>query len=162
MIDWFVLTLPLAALPVILIFGFVGCVLDRSGADAAVAPDFIYPAGLDKKLVSLTVKMTLSVNGDSQFDTRVLTAVSGDLKPAGDRVKFNNLAIDKSDLGEIGAAFDVTCVCTILIVNQSTPTNVPVTPHPNIGDEQDNSGDWTDFNLVVTGTGFDPGDYSVQ
>jgi hypothetical protein len=162
MIDWFVLMLPLAALPVILIFGFLGCVLDRSGSGAAVAPDFIYPPGLEETLVSLTVKMTLSINGDSQSDSRLLTAVSGDLKPAGERLNFTNLFIDKSSLGQIGPAFDVTCVCTIVVVNQSGSTNVPVTPHPNLGDEQKPEGKWNDFQLVVTCSGFNPGDYSVQ
>ena len=31
MIDWFVLLVPFAVLPVILVFGFVGCVLETEG-----------------------------------------------------------------------------------------------------------------------------------
>jgi hypothetical protein len=159
MIDWTVLLLPLATLPVILIFGFVGCTLSRTGTKPDSAPGFIFPGGLHLKVVSLTVKMTLSINGSSQSDSRTASDVLGDFTPGGGRFDFSNLTIDGS--GQIGAAFDVTCVCTIIVVGQG-PTNVPVTPHPNLGDEQSGEGKWNDFLLVVTGTGFEPGDYSVQ
>ena len=62
MIDWFVLLVPFAVLPLVLIFGFVGCVLDTEGT--GVVPKFIYPPGLPSPIGSvLILKVDMTVTG---------------------------------------------------------------------------------------------------
>ena len=163
MIDWFVLLAPLAALPLVLIFGFLGCVLDRTG-HTGEGITFRFPPGLATPLVKLRVRMTLSVNGWSQQEEHTLVATSGDFPPTmKGMIPFPTLAAkdDVYNTGEIGAAIDMLCECWITIVNQDTEVSVPVNPHPNL-DNDGWSGEWNDYLLVVTGTGFDQGDYSVQ
>ena len=43
MIDWYVVLLPILLVPIILLFGFVGCVLDREGQFPGGSVRFTYP-----------------------------------------------------------------------------------------------------------------------
>ena len=70
MIDWFVLLIPLAVVPIVLVFGFVGCTLDSSGVPRA---QLSYPAGLKQLLVEMEVTVEVTgANGESQSDTKTL------------------------------------------------------------------------------------------
>lgn len=67
MIDWFVILIPLALLPIFLLFVFVGCVLTREGQRSAVL--FTYENGLTE-LKKLDVHWSLSIEseeGESEF-----------------------------------------------------------------------------------------------
>jgi hypothetical protein len=173
MIDWFVVLTPLMLLPIVLIFGFVGCILNRYGT--RYIPIFQFQGGLGSPsgpLVSLRVTLTLTVDSFSKTAAPpMLTAIGGDFPkkaPPGQpeqmgTISFPSLQAGVEDAvfntGEIGAAIDVTLACFVTIVGD-TEFEVPVNQHPNL--ETDGyKGQWNDFLLVVSGTGFQRSDYTV-
>lgn len=152
MIDWFVLLVPFAVLPLVLMFGFVGCPLDRSGLPGP--PRLSIPSGLNLTLVSMTVTMKVIGFDDSKSDTLPLTAFT--IPPSGGFLTFS---IDVESIntsagfgvGTIGPYLSSDCDCTILIVGQPAPTVLPTAHHDSL----------TDFSLTVTGSAFDPASYSL-
>ncbi len=171
--DWSIALVPLALLPIILIFGFVGCVLDRSGSAEDTGPSFIYPPDLNLKLVRITVTMKVGANGSSSFGSSVsetqgpLVAVDDhvhpQINPKGDVLNFLTLnhAFEFQYSGQIGTDFTADCDCRILVVGQASETAVPAPTHLNTYSDQFHYS-FNDFQLVVTGSGLDPADYSVE
>src|SRR5262245_12750207 len=101
MIDWFVLLMPLAALPVILILGFVGCTLDRHGADIG-AVTLVFPPGLNLSLVNMHVDVSAVGIGEEKPipDTWDVDAV--DIPPGGGQHEFSMIDLTKIDTSPDG------------------------------------------------------------
>ena len=73
MIDWFVVLLPIILLPIVLLFAFVGCVLDREGKFPGGSVRFTYPANManpdsdNPGLGSIQWTYTLDLDSDFEF-----------------------------------------------------------------------------------------------
>ncbi len=110
MIDWYVLLVALILLPILLLFGFVGCVLNREGAQGSPIT-FTYQPGLDVDVQSIVVTFAVAVssedNGGSQFPVTSgpFTRSSGTILPAGETITDGSAGLD-----EVGT---VTCTCTV-------------------------------------------------
>jgi hypothetical protein len=152
MIDWFVLLVPLAVLPVFLIFGFVGCVLDTEGIPAA--PGFTYPAGLPVPIGSvlkLKVKMEVTgEDGDSKSEQQNRSPEGIIIKPTGETIEFPSI-----DLEEIDAEEEGTASCTVTL----TISGNPDTTLPPLSASHNNP--TADFTLSVTGFGNKAGDFTL-
>src|SRR5262249_18488093 len=156
MIDWFIVLSPLAVLPLILLAGFVGCTLDRSGDPRDHAPSFRYPAGLNLNLASMTVKMTVSANADSRPQTiGPLSSVSGDINPKGDVLYFPNLDHIWGEDG-VDAHYTADCECDIVVGAGAAL----FASHQNICTDKSHY-EFADFQLLQVGgsSGYDPQDY---
>ena len=144
MIDWFVLLVPLAVVPVVLVFGFVGCTLDSSGVPRA---QLSYPAGLKQVLLEMEVTVEVTgANGESQSDTKSLKGE--DLLPAGDLVDFF-IVLDEIDADEKGSA---KCQCDLFVIGN---------PDFGVGLTADHDTPTETFVLTVTGTGSNPADFHL-
>jgi hypothetical protein len=144
MIDWFVLLIPLAVAPIVLVFGFVGCTLDSSGIPRA---QLSYPAGLKQLLVEMEVTVEVTgANGESQSDTKTLQGE--DLLPEGDLVDFF-IVLDEIDAEEEGSA---KCQCDLIVMGN---------PDFGVGLTADHDTATGTFVLTVTGTGLNPTDFHL-
>jgi len=130
MLDWFVLLVPLAVLPIILLFAFVGCPLDRSGL--ATSLPFSWGPGLgDGDVTSIVVTFTASVaegeGGGSVFEGPKSVTLSGAQLVTGDSVGIVFLT-----LPEYGP---VTCNCTVTGTTPAAPGSPPALVKEKLEDE---------------------------
>jgi hypothetical protein len=142
MIDWLVLLVPLAALPVVLVFVFVGCPLDREGIPGVRLK---IPAASSLNAVtgiSATVTVT-GAEGDSREDSAAMTSP---FPPEADFMDFD-IDLEAIDAEEEGAA---DCECTISIVG---------TPQPPLKAHHDSPTEG--FVLTVTGSGVTIDDFHL-
>ena len=152
MIDWFVLLVPFAVLPLVLIFGFVGCTLNTEGTGAV--PRFIYPPGLPSPIGSLlTLAATMTVTGafglsNSATVTLTVSPPLSSLKPKGDIVEF------PINMEAIGAKEDGTASCTVTLTISGNPTTT-------LSLSATHSNATADFTLTVTGSGNKPADFAL-
>jgi hypothetical protein len=155
MIDWFVLLVPFAVLPVVLIFGFVGCVLDTEGIPSA--PNFSYPPGLPVpvgSVMTLAVSMVVTgADGASDSDSETRTAVTPPpppaltLKPTGEIITF-----PKIDLEAIDAEVEGSATCTVTLTIGATTCSSLSATHSN---------PTADFTLTFTGLGNKCADFTL-
>ena len=137
MIDWFVVLLPIILLPIVLLFAFVGCVLDREGGLPGGSVRFIYPANManpdsnNPGLGSIEWTYTLDLDSDLEFGVGQIggpttagpferggTSGTG-IAPAGETVPH---------LVHLDTYGQVTCNCTV-VTNTTPPfdTQAPMT-----------------------------------
>jgi hypothetical protein len=152
MIDWFVLLVPFAVLPVVLILGFVGCVLDTEGIPAA--PSFTYPPSLPVPIGSvfaLTVNMTVTGEDGASKSAQESRSPGGIIiKPTGETIEFPSIDLEAIDAEEEGSA---TCTVTLTISgNPDTTFSLPPANHTN---------PTADFTLGVTGLGNKAADFTL-
>jgi hypothetical protein len=151
MIDWFVLLMPFAALPIVLLFLFVGCSLDRSGIpeDIPTVTLTFSPSQMASppKVETMVVKgrayvdRTDDVFHDTDFPFNHSKTLTGSALAAG---------IATIDInGPIGAEEEawVTCECVITTDNDNTVTVPKDGPLKHDRD----SGEKLDFILLRTG-----------
>jgi hypothetical protein len=138
MIDWFVLLMPFAALPIVLLFVFVGCGLDRSGIPSNIF--FLLPEDYDYALAAVDlIEATITVTGaggDSQ--SAIVTMKKGGFSWT------NEVGIDLAaiDAEEEGSAH---CECKIKFFNSDTLESV-VPPADHVEPDRP-------FQLTVTAPG---------
>jgi hypothetical protein len=121
MIDWFIVLIPLALLPVFLLFVFVGCPLDREGLATPVG--FGYEGGLGTDVQ----RFDAAVSGPESLPPLVtLTRIEQGTPP------LQAAGEEGLTLGFVGidSEGDVTCTCTITLkpVDEFT---APEVRHPN-------------------------------
>jgi hypothetical protein len=145
MIDWFVLLVPFAVLPVVLILGFVGCFLDVEGIPDA--PSFTYPSGLPTMPTGNVVKLvvTMTVTGeDGASGSETATRSALEINNAnGETIKFPSIVLEAIDAQEEGSA-----VCTVILTIGGNPD----TTLPALSTTHDNP--TADFTLSGTAPGF--------
>jgi hypothetical protein len=134
MIDWFVLLVPFAVLPLVLIFGFAGCVLDTEGIPSA--PNFSYPPALPVpvgSVMTLAVTMTVTgADGASASDSATRTAVTPPpppaltMKPTGEIITFPKIELEAIDAEEEGSAS-----CTVILTIGATALPALSATHSN-------------------------------
>ena len=110
MIDWFVLLVPLAALPMVTIFGFVGC----HGVDD-YGPMLQLPEGLGQTSVD-SIEVTITVtgeNGKSSSDTQ--TRDKADLLAGKESFIEFFIILGDIDAEEEGSAH---CHCSLFFADQ--------------------------------------------
>jgi hypothetical protein len=113
MIDWFVLLVPLAALPMVALFGFVGCQLIFGVED--YGPMLQLPPGLGQTAVD-SMEVTITVtgeNGKSSSDTQ--TRDKADLLAGESFIEFF-IPLDDIDAAEEGSAH---CHCSLFFADQT-------------------------------------------
>jgi hypothetical protein len=162
-IDWIALWSALAALPIVLLLSFTGCVLNRHGTKPD-NPDFTFPGGLNLHALSLSVTMTIvGVNDTPPPETKSFNSAL-DIPPKGDTLTFSTIDSSKVNTGpsfggegEIGPFLTLTCDCTIVL--EGNPTQKVSLSIAHDGDDAE-SLDLV-FTLSVTGSGMNPGDYSL-
>jgi hypothetical protein len=150
MIDWFVMLVPFAVLPVVLIFGFVGCALDTEGIPAA--PGLTYPPSLPVPIGSvLTIAVSMTVTGeDGDSKSAQASRSVMEIKPTGETIEFPSIELDAIDAEEEGSA---TCTVTLTISgNPDTTFSLPTATHTN---------PTADFTLSVTGLGNKLADFTL-
>jgi hypothetical protein len=77
MVDWFVLLVPLAALPIVLLFVFIGCSLDRSGIPLPVV-GIVMGAGLSTGVDNVKVEFQYSLlSKESPSDLNLKLTLQG-------------------------------------------------------------------------------------
>jgi len=77
MVDWLVLLVPLAALPIVSLLAFVGCALDRSGIPFPVV-GIVMGAGLSTGVDSVKVEFQYSLlSGESPSDLNLKLTLQG-------------------------------------------------------------------------------------
>jgi hypothetical protein len=152
MIDWFVLLMPFAALPIVLLFVFVGCSLDRSGVPVDIpsvtltfSPSEMASTPKVKTMVvagKAYVDRTDDIFHDTDFPFSHSMTLTGSALAAG------TATIDIN--GAIGAEEDawVSCQCKITLDDGSPPITVP-NDFPLKHDRD--SGEILDFFLLRTG-----------
>ena len=161
--DWLALGSALAALPIVLLLCFTGCVLDRHGT-APDNPLFTFPPGLNLHAVSISVTMTIvGVDDTPPPETQSLSAV--DIPSNGETLTFSTIDASKVNTsppfgggGVIGPFLTLTCDCTIVLEGNPTNKQVPLSMSHD-ADDADSLG--LTFTLSVTGGGTDPADYSL-
>src|SRR2546425_3530266 len=102
MIDGFIWLAPLVLLPIVLLFGFVGCALQTQGIQEGLPLALHYPAGLKTKAQSLEVTFTYTVQPALEgkpFDDGVIGATNFD-GSAGPEARSN--ASLNSGEGDVG------------------------------------------------------------
>ena len=130
MLDWFVLLVPLAVLPIILLFAFVGCPLDRSGQ--ATSLPFSWGPGLGNgDVTSIVVTFTASVaegeGGGSVFKGPTTVTLSGAQLVTGGTVGITFLTLQ--DYGP------VTGICTVTGTVAAGNLPDPLPPKEKLEDE---------------------------
>ena len=111
MIDWFVLLVPFAALPLVVLFGFVGCQAIWGVDD--YGPMLQLPEGLGQTAVE-SMEVTITVtgeNGESSSDTQNLDKAQ--LLAAKSFILFF-IPLDDIDAEEEGSAH---CHCSLFFAN---------------------------------------------
>jgi hypothetical protein len=115
MIDWFVLLVPLAALPIVALFGFVGCQLIWPVDDYPIGPMLQLPEGLGQTVVD-SIEVTITVtgeNGESSFDTQ--TRDKADLLAGKESFIEFFIPLGDIDAEEEGSA---RCHCSLFFADQ--------------------------------------------
>jgi hypothetical protein len=114
MIDWLVLLVPLAALPVMGLFGFVGCqlIFGVDPYDPGVVLQL--PPGLAQTAVD-SMEVTITVTGESgKSASETRNREKADF-PAGEGFIDFFISLDDIDAQEEGSAH---CQCSLLFVGQ--------------------------------------------
>jgi hypothetical protein len=126
MIDWFALLIPLVLVPILLLFVFVGCTLDKTGLPSETNIVFAYGPGLDTiaSHIQVDLKVTWPVfqEGESLPSEFTLLRGAGEtspILPGGENIEDGTLGIGLVD----DAA--VTCVCTITPIPADLPKRLP-------------------------------------
>jgi hypothetical protein len=150
MIDWFILLVPLSVLPVILIFGFIGCTLDRRGSPPV--PALHFPAGLNLSLNMIEVTMTVSGSHEQKSGFQHWNAV--DIPPAGGVLQFSIdvASIDTNGTpgeGMIGPDLTADCSCLLTIRGDSKILQLDA-HHDSLAD------------FEFSGSGLDRNNYSLK
>jgi hypothetical protein len=161
--DWIAVWGALAAVPIVLLLCFTGCVLDRHGL-APANPAFTFPAGLNLHLLKLTVTMTIVGVDDTPpaqtkfFNSAVdIPADAGTLYFAGIDASTVNTSPSFDGDGEIGPFLTLTCECKFTLEGDPTPVSLSL---PHTGDDADSLN--LQFTLAVAGNGTLRGDYSLS
>jgi hypothetical protein len=162
MIDLLVLLTPLALLPVILIFGFTGCVLDRHGHAGPPGPKLFFPSNLDQVLSGMTVTVTLTSFGPPLVD--VWNATVLELQrgvPHEFNINIDDAKTSAGGEGAIGPFLTLKCECalTFLTIDGTSQTTTVTTPFPRDFDDKDSL--MMNMNFVLSGGGSDPAAYSL-
>ncbi len=74
MVDWFVLLIPLVLLPIILLFGYVGCVLDRAGGASPI--DLRFPGTIFGTVSTINVSLKVDEEGSTTLSSPKNTPVT--------------------------------------------------------------------------------------
>jgi hypothetical protein len=168
MIDWFVLLVPLAALPIILIFGFLGCVLPRHGGVPPHPSLFIASPGLNLSVIEISVTVTVAdVDGPKPPQTVDLKAPSDVPATATtitfDQIDLTSLSTTPSKWGEgaIGPFLTANCVCNLTILG-NPPVQLQL-PRPTDPPAERSANDTDQFlvDFTLTGSGLDPNNYKL-
>jgi hypothetical protein len=110
MIDGFVLLAPLILLPIILLFVFIGCTLDTTGAQVAVR--LVYGPGFETDIESIEVKFEFNPVEPLSHLVAIETLTHDEILPEGNSVVKETL-VSLGDEGEIE--------CTCVITKMQTP-----------------------------------------
>jgi hypothetical protein len=158
-IDWFMLLAPFAAIPLILIFGFTGCVLPRHGTLPS-NPEFIFPGGLSNDVTHLSVTITVVGWNDTRTETQSLDASQfpfsfNPITLTVATIDVADVNTDSGSTGFIGPFLTLTCDCSLTFAGKSAAA-VPTAEHDGDDDEDVNK----DFTLSGSGTTI--GNYSVS
>ena len=130
-VDWLVLATPLVTLPLILLFAFVGCALDREGAGVVLS--LHYQSGLELDVKTITVTFTYTVPpkpaegveiGNKGYTVTLdpITVDHKSIKPAGDSVSWLPQDLDIPDISS------VTCACIVTTSADPSDDSIPGTP----------------------------------
>jgi hypothetical protein len=124
MIDWSVLLIPIALLPVVLLFAFVGCRLDKSGANPDAPISFTYPAGLTAPsgpgpaLQSIAWQYTLDLTFDPDFGEGIIgsppTTVGPFKREPGTSAAIASAGETHQHFVQLRTYGDVICTCTVV------------------------------------------------
>jgi hypothetical protein len=150
MVDWLVLLVPLAALPIAFLFTFVGCQVLFPVDTTWPMVGLYYPAGLQSDVFSLTIKFSFqTADGEYPSELRATeTLANADIEPAG-------TFIDKRaqvDLREAGEGF-LICTCSIIKMNGGGETSPPIVTSNHQSYEGDRE-ELNYFELVRDGDSF--------
>jgi hypothetical protein len=147
MIDWFVLLIPLVLLPILVLFVFVGCPLDRSGNRSAPIRFSYVGDYSDVQSIEATFTFTPSKTEGSEFPHSVgVIPLTGDqVKPGGD----TDLPDGTLFLPDIGT---LKCSCTIT-KKLSQPGEQPI-KEDSPDKDKDEDEDPPSFTLVRDGAAF--------
>jgi hypothetical protein len=143
MTDLFLLLVPLAILPIVLLFAFVGCGFATAGIPGL--SQLHYPAGLKANLAQMVVTLKVTgTNGQVQSATKTVTKAG--ILSEGGFISFGDVIDQDDDDFWAGSA---TCDCAILLDGN---IGVPIMTAPHA--------DVTTF-FELTGTGPDPNSFSL-
>jgi hypothetical protein len=112
MIDWFVLLIPLAALPIVALFAFVGCQLIW-GVDDYNLVGLQLPAGLHLTAVD-SMEITIKVTGESGESSDTVTLNKAEFPADGDPFFSLFIPLDEIDAEEHGSAH---CQCSLFFAD---------------------------------------------
>jgi hypothetical protein len=109
MIDWFIVLVPLAALPVVMLFVFIGCALNSEGIAWPMVALFI-GKGFDTDIQSIEVTFQYNLaGGESPSNLRVSVTLQPPSLTAG---TFINKTSELNLLDEPAGSLNCTCVIT--------------------------------------------------
>lgn len=110
MIDWFIVIVPFVLVPVLLLLVFVGCTLGRGGTKPFVRPaELRIGPGSFPDVDHITV--TFSAEGDGPpFTSPTLELAQGEI--------VEGASVEHSEI-DSGREADVTCTCTIIVLQPS-------------------------------------------
>jgi hypothetical protein len=149
MIDGFVLLIPLVLLPILVLFVFVGCVLDRSGNRSAPIR-FSYVGDFsDVQRIEVTFTFTPTEQEGSQF-----ADAAGTLDIKGDQVQPNG-ATDLPD-GTVSFSDEGTVTCSCTVTKKPPQPGDPAEQFTtdSLGKDKDEDADPPPFTLVRDGAAF--------
>jgi hypothetical protein len=156
MVDWFVILTPLFALPIIALFVFVGCVLDRSGIVATqvgLPLAMFYPDGLKTSVAQIAVWFEVVVppqvpsgaeigNLKKSFSTSPTTIHNASIAEIGGTI---SQWVDNLNLHEYAL---ITCHCVVITSSTPADESVPGTVHTlQVGPRYKEEDDTTEFVL---------------
>lgn len=158
-VDWFMLLAPLSAIPIILMFGFTGCVLPRHGTLPS-NPRLFFPGDLSSSVTHLSVTMTVSGWEDVRTETQSLAASQFPVSFNPISLTFATIDVadvntDSGSTGFIGPFLTLTCDCSLTFAGKSAAA-VPTAEHDG-DDDEDVQKDFT-----LSGSGTIIGNYSVS
>ena len=153
MMDWFVLLVPLAALPIALLFVFVGCALDTSGVPLPTVA-LLIEAGFETDIdtVKVTFQYSLS-SGESPSNLTAIQTLSGPNLVEG---TFIDKSSDLNLAGQPEGELSCTCLITRKTLEQATVSG----SQSYSGDPE--SRDLTPFDLAREGAGFKLGVLEIE
>jgi hypothetical protein len=153
MIDWFALLMPLAALPIVALFAFVGCQLIWGVDDynyafwPIVGLHYVDGFQTDVDNFTVTFQFVLDEGTTSSELTATETRANADISPAGEFIDKRT----EVDLREQGAG-DLNCTCIITKIGDPKPITKSNSQHYD-GDPEDTYLNY--FELVRDGDSFD-------